>query len=282
VVSFGNKIDMNKIHLLYTEYKGTRVLAGSTFLFAIFFWITKLFSFFQQRSAVLNNIIHTLVQHLPKPTFTIQNKSGIFTVSAFDDSTTICSDYFERQIRGWLTEPDTKDIFVDIGANRGIYTIIAPTLFGYSEVHAFEPNPPVGTILTTHVALNNLQDKVTIHQTALGEQSETLLFDCDPMHLGGGRIVSTTSKHTISVPVTLFDDFISTIPPTRIGFIKIDTEGFEQSVLKGMTETLAAMPVGSCIMIEATQVEQTEAVLAQFKFKREKSIAHDHLFKKHA
>ena len=38
----------------------------------------------------------------------IQNKSGVFLVQAFDDSTTICSDYFEKDIRGWLATPTLK------------------------------------------------------------------------------------------------------------------------------------------------------------------------------
>jgi FkbM family methyltransferase len=273
---------MKKVQLLFSEYSETRVLSGSKTLFAFSFWLTKLLSFFQQRSAPLNKLIHILVRFLPKPTFTIQNKSGTFQVQAFDDSTTICSDYFEKQLRGWLTTPETKDIFVDIGANRGIYTVIAPTLFGYNAVHAFEPNPQVSTLLSTNVTLNNLGDRVAVHNTALGESSGILSFVCDPMHLGGGRIVSDKSKNSIEVPVKIFDDFIATIPPERISFIKIDTEGFEHSVLKGMVRTLAKMSHGSSIMIESTEPNQTKAFLAQFQFKLEKSLQHDHLFKKYA
>ena len=273
---------MSKITLLVGEYKETRVLSGSKIVFAVCFWITKLFSFFQQRNALLNNVIHKIVLFLPKPVFTIQNKSGIFLVQPFDDSTTICSDYFEKQLRDWLTTPEKKDIFVDIGANRGIYTIIAPTLFGYQAVHSFEPNPSVVTLLNKNVALNHLERKVTVHNSALGEKTGTLPFACDPMHLGGGRIVLGSSKNTIEVPVKTFDDFATTIEARRISFIKIDTEGFEQSVLQGMVNTLADMSPGSCIMIESTEAEQTEKFLASFHFKLEKSIAHDHLFKKYA
>jgi FkbM family methyltransferase len=271
-----------KIKVLITAYKDTQVIIGSKILFAFSFWLTKILSFLQQRSALLNNLIHSFVRFLPKPTFTIQNMSGVFQVQVFDDSTTICSDYFEKQLRGWLTAPETKDIFVDIGANRGIYTVIAPTLFEYQTVHSFEPNPSVVTLLTKNIELNHLEKKVTVHNSALGETVGVLPFTCDPMHLGGGRIVSSTSSETISVPVEVFDQLTPNIPPERISFIKIDTEGFEQSVLNGMKVTLANMRPGSCIMIESTELPVIQSYLGTYGFILEKSSEHDHLFKKYA
>lgn len=273
---------MQKIKLIYREYRETNVISGSKILFAFLFWLTKGFSFLQQRSNFLNKVLHKLVTLLPKPNFVIQNKSGIFLVQAFDDSTTICSDYFEKNLRGWLTTPDTKDIFIDIGANRGIYTVIAPTRFEYQEVHAFEPNPQVVSILAENVSLNHLEQKVIIHKSALGDATGSLPFTCDPMHLGGGRIVSTASEETTSVPVRVFDELTPNIPPARISFIKIDTEGFEQNVLNGMKTTLSNMKPGSCIMVESTEPEKMKTFFGTYGFALEKSDQHDHLFQKHA
>jgi FkbM family methyltransferase len=267
-----------KLSLLNKEYSETNIVKGSPVTYFIFFWLTKVFSLLQQKSDFLNRLLHKVARVLPKPTFTIQNKSGIFFVQAFDDSTTICSDYFEEELRGWLTTPDTKDVFVDIGANRGIYTMITPSLFKYKEIHSFEPNPNVVTLLTKNVELNGLDKMVTIHNVALGEAAGSLPFTCDPMHLGGGRIVSTASSETISVPVKVFDELTPNIPPTRISFIKIDTEGFEQSVLNGMKATLSNMNPGSCIMIESTEPEKVQMFLGTYGFTLEKSNQHDHLF----
>ncbi len=272
---------MKKIKTLITEYRNTNVIEGSNLLFALFFWLTKLFSLMQQSSNLLNKLIHRLVYFLPKPNFVIQNKSGIFLVQAFDDSTTICSDYFEKELRGWLTTPTVKDIFIDIGANRGIYTIIAPTLFEYKLVHAFEPNPEVINILQKNIELNSLLNKVTVHDYALGGKSETVNFECDPMHKGGGRI--STSKNTAQqVLVETFDEVMKNVPAWRISFIKIDTEGFEFNVLSGMEKTLREMSNNSCIMIESTELDKVTSILNKYNFKHTSSINHDHLFIKNA
>lgn len=271
-----------KLSTLISEYKNTRLIEGSALIFFFSFWLTKTFSFIQRKSSFLNKVIHFSVRFLPKPSFVIQNKSGVFLVQAFDDSTTICSDYFEKDIRGWLATPDTKDIFLDIGANRGIYTIIAPTLFGYKKVHAFEPNLDVVEILNKNIELNSLQNKVHVHHLALGEKAGLADFDCDPMHKGGGRIVSDSDSSKNQVRVLPLDELEPAIDSTRISFVKIDTEGFEFSVLSGMKQTLAAMPLGSTIMIESTDLNMVSEVLGQYRFKHQKTKQFDHLFIKHA
>lgn len=271
-----------KFKTLNTEYKNTVVVSGSKTLYFISFWLTKIFSFLQQRSGFLSKIIHRIVQFLPKPTFVIQNMSGVFFVQAFDDSTTICSDYFEKDLRGWLTTPEPKNIFIDIGANRGIYSIIAPSRFDYMNVHAFEPNLEVARVLTKNITLNKLQNKVTVHQLALGAEAGTVDFTCDPMHKGGGHIIPTSNTETMKVPVKTFDSLEPSIPSEQISFVKIDTEGYEFNVLDGMKNTLAKMPTGAVLMIECTDKEKLTTFLAQRNFKHLETKQHDHLFIKHA
>ncbi len=65
-------------------------------------------------------------------------------------------------------------------------------------------------------------------------------------------------------------------------FVKIDTEGYEFSVLTGMKETLAKMPYGSALMIECTEAEKLTSWLAPYNFKLQETKNHDHLFIKHA
>ncbi len=271
-----------KLKTIYAEYQNTTVVSGSKILYFFSFWLTKIVSFTQQRSNVLSHFIHKLVYYLPKPTFVIQNMSGIFFVQALDDSTTICSDYFEKDLRGWLTTPEHKDIFLDIGANRGIYSIIAPTLFEYREIHAFEPNPEVSKILTKNVVLNNLQNKVQVHELALGAQAGTADFACDPMHKGGGRIVSSASTKKNKVPVIALDELEPGIDSKRVSFVKLDTEGYEFSVLAGMKDTLTKMTPGAVLMIECTEVEKLTSWLAAYNFKHRETKLNDHLFSKHA
>lgn len=271
-----------KLVTLTTEYKNTQVLKGSPVLYFVVFWKTKMLSFLQQRSPVLNTLIHKIVHVLPKPKFVIKNKTGVFLVEAFDDSTTICSDYFEAELRDWLATPPTKDVFFDIGANRGIYTVLALTKYRYQAVHAFEPNQEVVATLTENIALNELTKKTTVHPIAVGAEAGTTSFMVDPLHKGGGQVVADASTNSLLVTVHPLDTLLGGVLAKRVSFIKIDTEGFEFAVLEGMPQTLTGMPIGACLMIESTEPAKLTAILRPYGFQLLKQSNHDHLFQKHA
>jgi FkbM family methyltransferase len=212
----------------------------------------------------------------------IKNNGGVFVVQPFDDSTTICANYFERDIRDWLLTPTVKNVFVDIGANRGIYSIRAPQKYGYQTVHALEPNKEMFDVLTRNIQLNKLEEIVTCHNLAAGKETSTVQFSVDPMHKGGGKIVSATDSDTFDVSVASLDTILQAVPAQEISFIKIDTEGFEFDVLSGMTAVLNGMTTGACMMIETTELMKLVTLLKPFNFILAKSQNEDHLFIKKA
>lgn len=272
---------LQKFLILQKEYASTTTLRGSSFLFFFSFWTTKVLSSLQQHNETLNRIIHRIVRHFPYLEFIIKNKSGIFAVQPFDDSTTICSDYFEEHLRPWLALPPQKDVFLDIGANRGLYTVLALTKYGFREVRAFEPNPKVCTTLEKNITLNDITDRVTVHPVGLGKEDAMLGFVVDEMHLGGGRVAEQDIA-TLKISVKALDAVIDEVTAARINFIKIDTEGYERAVLEGASRTLTQMPNSSCVMIESTDPDTIATILAPYGFTKQASFAHDHLFIKHA
>lgn len=263
---------MNKFGILKREYKGTTVIEGSATLFAVYFWLTKFFSFFQQHSELLNTVIHKIAQYLPQPEFVIQNNSGIFVVKPFDDSTVICSDYFEANLRSWLQHPKEKDIFVDIGANRGLYTVLSLTKYGYTKAYAFEPNPDVVKQLKKNIVLNNISGHAQVHAIGLGALDETVSFSVDEMHKGGGRIEKQSGISTLTISTKPLDKIFNDVDTTRISFIKIDTEGYEFEILDGAAHTLRAMPISSSIMIESADFSRVSMILTAYGFIHEASI----------
>jgi hypothetical protein len=54
------------------------------------------------------------------------------------------------------------DVFYDVGANVGSYTLLAAT--AGARVHAFEPSPPTAARLRRNVALNALEERVQVHE----------------------------------------------------------------------------------------------------------------------
>jgi FkbM family methyltransferase len=139
----------------------------------------------------------------------------------------------------WLGEPELRILstFVhpnavafDIGANRGIYTYLLSRLA--NRVVAFEPNPELARRLRSATGPN-----VTVVEVALSDRPGRGTLEIpagvqgDLSH-GYGRLVANKSGHesaSYQVELARLDDWKDLSP----GFIKIDVEGHEDSLLAG-------------------------------------------------
>jgi FkbM family methyltransferase len=131
--------------------------------------------------------------------------------------------------------------FVDVGANTGIYVVMAGILTVDRNIYAFEPLPAVARIARGNIEANALTQRVTLHEVALSDAVGTASLHLpDPGH---GLIETSASlekdfkvAHTIiEVPMKTLDDF--SIKET-IGVIKVDIEGHEYAFLRGAVETI--------------------------------------------
>jgi FkbM family methyltransferase len=147
------------------------------------------------------------------------------------------------------------DIFVDVGANSGYFTVLAALRVGDGgRVFAFEPNPATRRQLEHHVAINGVAGRVSISDVALAgaDQDEGRLFvsrwrDNDgiasltpaPETVARGGL---HPDHAIAVRVRTFDTWMRSAALPRIDLMKIDVEGAEAQVLAGMADTLSRVP----------------------------------------
>lgn len=131
--------------------------------------------------------------------------------------------------------------FIDVGANTGIYVVMAGVLTDDRNIYAFEPLPAVAQIARKNIEANALIQRVTLHEVALSDAVGTAsLHIPDPGH---GLVETSASlekdfkaAHTvIEVPVKRLDDFA--IGET-VGVIKVDIEGHEYAFLRGAAETI--------------------------------------------
>ncbi|MBO9467529.1 FkbM family methyltransferase [Tropicibacter sp. R15_0] len=128
------------------------------------------------------------------------------------------------------------DVFADIGANVGSYTILAAGCCR-SKVVSVEPIPGTFSKLERNVAVNRLSDLVTCHNIGAGSEEGTLRFTADSDTKN--HVVSEAEAKgtkTLDVPVRRLDDVLSGATPR---LMKIDVEGWESEVLKGMPQILA-------------------------------------------
>ena len=132
------------------------------------------------------------------------------------------------------------NIVVDVGANIGLHTLNMARIVGNTgQVFAFEPDPSNFKILEKNVKVNNYQN-IILEQKAVGDKhGRTTLYQSD--HPGMHRIFPQTklAKGQVQVELTSLDKyFIDSNLADKINFIKIDVEGLEFSVLKGMKNIL--------------------------------------------
>ncbi len=126
------------------------------------------------------------------------------------------------------------DVFYDIGANVGSYSLLAAAA-GATRVVGFEPSTDSAARYARNVQWNGLSGVVEIHRVALGASAGELRFsrgaDTTNHVIADGEISAASEL----VPVRCLDDFFA---PGIPSFIKMDVEGFESQVLSGATHAL--------------------------------------------
>jgi FkbM family methyltransferase len=132
------------------------------------------------------------------------------------------------------------DVFLDIGANAGFYSLIAARKGFAKEVIAFEPDPGNRARLAANLAANNLSEDVWVLDYALGDKhGEVTLTEGSPYNRGESYIAQETmpvGETTHSVRVVRFDDEFK-IKGKRV-YVKMDVEGYEFQAIAGMERTL--------------------------------------------
>lgn len=132
------------------------------------------------------------------------------------------------------------DIFIDVGAHIGYISAIGSGLVGKKgQVHSFEPVPIYFKKLLELSRLNK-NHQIFVNNFALGETEETSNIDLNKEVKGWNTMVRglmnpNEIENTIKVRVISLSDYIFEMNIERISLIKIDVEGFEFPVLKGLT-----------------------------------------------
>ena len=133
------------------------------------------------------------------------------------------------------------DVFVDVGANIGCYTLVAARLVGDAgKVIAFEPVKDIYDRLCFNIQLNKLGN-VSAKKLAVYKESGTLTMHVsDRENMGMSSIFhhDTESGQTERVEAIAMDDYMENAGIKKIKLIKIDIEGAELEALQGMQRIL--------------------------------------------
>ncbi len=130
-------------------------------------------------------------------------------------------------LRG-LATPDS--IFLDIGANIGSYSVLM--MDRVKNIYAFEPHPLVAKQCRMNFLLNDYDERQVV-QLALSDVAGESYFTDNKKQTSINRI-SNDSNGCIKVTTDTLDNFAEQYLDKRYNYIvKIDTEGFEENVLRG-------------------------------------------------
>jgi FkbM family methyltransferase len=136
---------------------------------------------------------------------------------------------------------DTGNVFFDIGANIGFFSLLAARIVGSTgAVYAFEPVPENAALVEKNARFNKF-DNIKIFKLAMASTTgkEELLL---ARYAGGASLktAGTPPDHSgsIIVETSTVDDFLQAQKVRPPDIVKIDVEGAELDVLHGMVDTL--------------------------------------------
>ncbi len=145
------------------------------------------------------------------------------------------------------------DVFVDVGANIGYFSILAASIVGeQGAVFAFEPDPDNYGLLCANAQLNGFDSNIVAVEAALTDrEGEGRLFLSED-NLGDHQVYVGDEQRN-SVPIVLLRgcDYLAA-RIEQLDLLKIDTQGSEFQVIEGLMPLLATLKRKPRIIIELT------------------------------
>jgi FkbM family methyltransferase len=194
------------------------------------------------------------------------NENGFFEFNLYEDVkinlykdsvlSRLIYDGFEKDETDFLIKILEKgDIFVDIGTNVGLFSLIASKIIGdEGKVLCFEPSPLIFSRLDENLKLNNFKN-IDIRNIGLSDKKGELTFYISNNGYDAWNSFAPSQDNklesSIQVPVSTLDIELQVIDKRKIKLVKIDVEGWEKFVLFGGKDFL--LKNNPYVMVEFTE-----------------------------
>ena len=144
---------------------------------------------------------------------------------------------YGRFIERLIAERKDQFVFLDIGANQGVFSLLAAKNPVCRRVVALEPNPQTFSFLVQNIAANGFRDRITTFCAAVAlEGRDILSFSSVSNHSGLANLFGKGAFDFSAIRIgglalrTIFDEF-GDLPILA----KIDVEGAERAVLEALS-----------------------------------------------
>lgn len=148
----------------------------------------------------------------------------------------------KESIKLWIKLCEKSQIILDIGANTGVYSLIAKAVNPNAKVYAFEPVTRIFNKLKTNISLNNF-DIYPIEKAISNSDGTAVIYDWPTEHIYTVTVnknlqSSETPVHIVKIETQKLDSFVKLNQIPKIDLIKIDVETHEPEVLEGFLDNL--------------------------------------------
>ena len=193
-------------------------------------------------------------------TFEAQTRTGVRLVLNTSDTIQRHIYYFglwEPVITAYMRQQlRPGDTFVDVGANIGYHSLLASQLVGATgSVYSIEASPSIFAGLRRNIAKNDARNITPIHAAVYCETAELPIYLHAKDNLGASTIISDVANRRVAsveaiVRAAKLQDLLPLETISRARLIKIDVEGAEWPVLRGMAAILPALSARTEIVVE--------------------------------
>ncbi len=149
--------------------------------------------------------------------------------------------YYEKPLADMIKKIlQPGNVFLDIGANIGYFSLLAANSEPTSKIISFEPVKNLFQKLEENVSLNDLKNITTLN-VAIGEingEKELFISAADNLGMSSFQQPENYSGKKENVKIISIDSWFRTARLSKVDLIKLDVEGSELAALKGMQGVL--------------------------------------------
>lgn len=149
--------------------------------------------------------------------------------------------YYEKEL-GNLVKKVVRpnDVFIDIGANIGYFSILSATISPSVRVISFEPVKDLFKKMKENFSINDCKNIEAINAAAgeINERRELFISNADNLGMSSFHQPENYSGRKEKVEVVSIDNWFKTSGLSKIDLVKLDIEGSELAALKGMKGVL--------------------------------------------
>ena len=195
---------------------------------------------------------------------------------------------FEEELLRYVGQTlcsDDISVFIDVGANIGLYSLSVASGKRPLKIIAFEPHKKNIDQLKANILINNFTADIEVYPVGLSNQVDELKFLSDAgKSTGRSRIAETAPKSTnldrydeTTIRVINFDDNFNYAGENI--YIKIDVEGHECRVIEGMAKTLGKNKCVLQVEVFSENLEEICGLMERLGFKQMLCLGDDRIYK---